>query len=131
MFFISTAFAQDGGAAGGLGGLVQFVPLIAIVAIFYFLLIRPQQKRQKEHQAKISSARRGDQVMTGGGIFGKVTKVMDDGKLQVEIAEGVRIRVAASTLMDVISKTEPAKTDKSDKAQKSDKADDSKDEKSE
>lgn len=122
MFFISTAFAQDGGAMGGMGGLVQFVPLIAIVAIFYFLLIRPQQKRQKEHQAKINSARRGDQVMTGGGIFGKVTKVMDDGKLQVEIAEGVRIRVAASTLMDVISKTEPAKTVKSDKADKSDDA---------
>jgi len=132
MFFISTAFAQDGAAAaGGMGGLVQFLPLIAIVAIFYFLLIRPQQKRQKEHQAKISSARRGDQVLTGGGIYGKVTKVMEDGKLQVEIAEGVRIRVSAGTLMDVISKTEPAKTVKSDKSDKSDKDDESKDEKSE
>lgn len=132
MFFISTAYAQDGAAAaGGMSGLIQFVPLIAIVAIFYFLLIRPQQKRQKEHQAKISSARRGDQVLTGGGIYGKVTKVMDDGKLQVEIAEGVRIRVAASTLMDVLSKTEPAKTAKSDKdSDKESKDDDAKDQKS-
>ncbi|WP_425404740.1 preprotein translocase subunit YajC [Hwanghaeella sp.] len=129
MYFISTAFAQDGAAAaGGMGGLIQFLPLIAIVAIFYFLLIRPQQKRQKEHQAKIGAARRGDQVLTGGGIYGKVTKVLDDGKLQVEIAEGVRIRVAASTLMDVISKTEPAKTVKSDKDAAKD--EDTKDEKS-
>lgn len=120
MFFISTAFAQDGAAAaGGMDGFIQFVPLIAIVAIFYFLLIRPQQKRQKEHQAKIGAARRGDQVLTGGGIYGKVTKVLDEGKLQVEIAEGVRIRVASSTLMDVISKTEPAKAVKSDKDDKS------------
>lgn len=129
MFFISTAFAQDGGAAaaGGLmGGVMQFAPLIAIVAIFYFLLIRPQQKRQKEHQAKINSARRGDQVLTGGGIYGKVTKVLDDGKLQVEVAEGVRLRVAASTLMDVISKTEPVKAGKADKAEKSDEPKDEK-----
>ncbi len=116
MFLISTAFAQDGAAAaGGFGGIMQFLPLVAIVAIFYFLLIRPQQKKQKEHQAKITAARRGDQVLTGGGIYGKVTKDLGEGRLQVEIAEGVRIRVAASTLMDVLSKTEPAKTAKSDK----------------
>ena len=106
--FISPAFAQDA-AAGGADLITSFLPLILIVAIFYFLLIRPQQKKQKEHQAKISAVRRGDQVLTGGGFYGKVTKVLEDGKIQVEIAEGVRVRAASSTLMDVVAKTEPAK----------------------
>lgn len=105
--FISEAWAQDGGGGGDL--LVTFLPLILIFAIFYFLLIRPQQKKQKEHQAKIKSIRRGDRVITGGGIFGNVTKVLDDNEIQVEIAEGVRIRVATSTVMDVLAKTEPAR----------------------
>ena len=107
---ISTAFAQDAaGALGGEGGLGMFLPLILIFVIFYFLLIRPQQKRQKEHQAKLSAARRGDKVVLGGGILGTVVKVVDDGELQVKIADDVEVRVLKATLMDVLSKPEPAK----------------------
>jgi len=111
--FISPAFAQD--AAGGADLLTSFLPLILIVAIFYFLLIRPQQKKQKEHQAKINAVRRNDYVLTGGGIYGRVTKVLEDGKVQVEIAEGVRVKTATSTLMDVVAKPEPAKATKPSK----------------
>ncbi len=112
--FISPAFAQDA-APGGADLLTSFLPLILIVAIFYFLLIRPQQKKQKEHQAKINAVRRNDHVLTGGGIYGRVTKVLEDGKIQVEIAEGVRVKTATSTLMDVIAKPEPANAAKSSK----------------
>ncbi len=107
--FISTAYAQDGAGAAGGGLLEMFLPLILIFAIFYFLLIRPQQKRQKEHQAKLASARRGDKVVLGGGIMGQVTKVIDEGELMVKIADEVEVKVLKSTLLDVLSKTEPAK----------------------
>ncbi len=107
---ISPAWAQDAaGGAGGLDIIGSFLPLILIFAIFYFLLIRPQQKKQKDHQAKIKAVRRGDRVLTGGGIYGTVTKVMDETEIQVEIGEGMRVRVASGTLMDVIAKPEPAK----------------------
>jgi preprotein translocase subunit YajC len=89
-------------------GIQQFVPLILIFAIMYFLLIRPQQKKAKEHQAMVAGLRRGDQVVTQGGIIGKVSKV-NDGELEVEIAEGVKIRVVQATIATVVSKTEPAK----------------------
>jgi len=87
----------------------QFVPLILIFAIMYFLLIRPQQKKVKEHQAMVAALRRGDQVITQGGVIGKVVKVKDDGELELEIAEGVKIRVIQNTIATVVSKTEPAK----------------------
>jgi preprotein translocase subunit YajC len=87
----------------------QFVPLILIFLIMYFLLIRPQQKKVKEHQAMVAALRRGDQVVTQGGIVGKVVKVKDDGELEVEIAEGVKVRVIQNTIATVVSKTEPAK----------------------
>jgi preprotein translocase subunit YajC len=87
----------------------QFVPLILIFAIMYLLLIRPQQKKVKEHQAMVNALRRGDQVVTQGGIIGKVAKVKDDGEVEVEIAEGVKVRVVQSTIAQVVSKTEPAK----------------------
>lgn len=87
----------------------QFVPLILIFGIMYFLLIRPQQKKAKEHQAMVAALRRGDQVITQGGIIGKVVKVKDEGEVEVEIAEGVKIRVIQNTIATVISKTEPAK----------------------
>lgn len=90
-------------------GLEQFIPLILIFAIMYFLLIRPQQKKVKEHQAMVAALRRGDQVVTQGGVIGKVVKVKDDGELEVEIADGVKIRVIQSTIATVMSKTEPAK----------------------
>jgi len=87
----------------------QFVPLILIFLIMYFLLIRPQQKKVKEHAAMVAALRRGDQVITQGGVVGKVVKVKDDGELEIEIAEGVKIRVIQNTIATVISKTEPAK----------------------
>ncbi len=90
------------------GALGQFLPLILIFAIMYFLLIRPQQKKVKQHQAMVAAVRRGDQVITQGGIIGKVSKVKDDNEIEVEIASGVKIRVVKSTLSQVTSKTEPA-----------------------
>ena len=89
--------------------IAQFVPLILIFAIMYFLLIRPQQKKMKEHQAMVAALRRGDTVITQGGVIGKVSKVKDDNELELEIADGVRIRVVQNTIASVVSKTEPAK----------------------
>ena len=86
----------------------QFLPLILIFAIMYFLLIRPQQKKMKDHKAMVEAVRRGDQVITQGGLIGKVSKVKEDGEIEVEIAEGVKVRVVKSTLANVLSKTEPA-----------------------
>ena len=90
-------------------GIQQFIPLILIYGIMYFLLIRPQQKKLKEHAAMVAGLRRGDQVVTQGGMVGKVVKVKDDGELEVEIADGVKVRVIQSTIATVVSKTEPAK----------------------
>ncbi|MFQ3234350.1 MAG: preprotein translocase subunit YajC [Sulfitobacter litoralis] len=87
----------------------QFVPLILIFAIMYFLLIRPQQKKVKEHKAMVDGLRRGDQVVTAGGLIGKVVKVKEDGELEVELADNVKVRVVQSTVATVVSKTEPAK----------------------
>ncbi len=92
-----------------IGAIGQFLPLILIFAIMYFLLIRPQQKKAKEHQAMVGAVRRGDQVVTQGGLIGKVTKVKDDNEIEVELAEGVKVRVVKSTISTVVSKTEPAK----------------------
>lgn len=89
-------------------GIQQFVPLILIFGIMYFLLIRPQQKKAKEHQAMVAGLRRGDQIVTQGGLIGKVVKVKDDGEVEVEIADGVKVRVVQSTIATVVSKTEPA-----------------------
>ncbi|MCT4577688.1 preprotein translocase subunit YajC [Donghicola sp.] len=89
----------------------QFVPLILIFAIMYFLLIRPQQKKMKEHQNMVSNLRRGDQVVTQGGVIGKVSKVKDDNEVEVEIAENVKVRVVKATVTQVLSKTEPAKAE--------------------
>ncbi|KFI32132.1 preprotein translocase subunit YajC [Haematobacter massiliensis] len=105
--FATPAFAQAAGAGGAASALTSFVPLILIFAIMYFLLIRPQQKRQKEHKAMIEAVKRGDQILTNGGIIGKVTRVKDDGELEVEISEGVRVRVVRSMVAQVLSKTEP------------------------
>ncbi|QFS82710.1 preprotein translocase subunit YajC [Roseivivax sp. THAF40] len=88
--------------------LAQFVPLILIFAIMYFLLIRPQQKKMKEHQKMVENLRRGDQVVTQGGLIGKVVKVKEGNELEVELSEGVKVRVVQNTIAQVISKTEPA-----------------------
>ncbi len=106
--FISPAYAQDTGG-GGLGGIEALLPLVLIFVVFYFLLIRPQQKKMKQHKEMLGAIRRGDKVVTGGGIMGAVTKVGNDGDLTVEIAEGVRVRVQQSLVSTVLSKTEPGK----------------------
>ena len=102
--FESPAFAQAAGAAAPSGGttafLVQFAPLILIFVIFYFLLIRPQQKRAQEHRSLVDAVKKGDTVVTGGGIVGKVTRV-EDGEVEIEIAANVRVRVVKGTLADV------------------------------
>ncbi|MEL7150503.1 MAG: preprotein translocase subunit YajC [Pseudomonadota bacterium] len=104
---VTPAYAQAAGAAGP-SLLAQLPFFIAIFAIFYFLLIRPQQKKLKEHQAMVSALRRGDQVVTQGGLIAKVTKVIDDSEIEVEIASGVNVRVIKGTIQQVRSKTEPA-----------------------
>ncbi|OSP56280.1 preprotein translocase subunit YajC [Pseudoruegeria sp. SK021] len=105
--FATPAYAQ---AAGGpMGAISSFVPLILIFAIMYFLLIRPQQKKAKEHAKMVAALRRGDQVVTQGGLIGKVVKVKEGGnEVEVELAEGVKVRVVQSTIATVMSKTEPA-----------------------
>jgi preprotein translocase subunit YajC len=93
------------------GAFAQFIPLILIFAIMYFLLIRPQQKKAKEHQAMVEGLRRGDHVVTQGGLIGKVTKVKAEGnEIEVEIASGIQVRVVQTTIAQVLSKTEPAKS---------------------
>ena len=106
---ITPAYVQAAGGAGGAGAIVQFLPLILIFLIMYFLMIRPQQKKMKEHRAMVEALRRGDQVVTQGGIIGKVSRVKEgENEIEVEIADGVKVRVVRSTVSQVLSKTEPA-----------------------
>ena len=102
--FISQAWAQ---AAGGGSGdfLVQlFLPLILIFVVFYFLLIRPQQAKVKAQREMLAGVKRGDRVVTGGGIIGLVTKVISDNELQVELADGVRVRIVKQTITDILTR---------------------------
>jgi preprotein translocase subunit YajC len=107
---ITPAFAQ--GAPAGSGDMIlQFVPFILIFVIMWFLIIRPQQRRAKEHQEMIKNVRRGDTVVTSGGIIGKVTKVLEDAAdIEVEIADGVRVKVARGMISEVRAKGEPVRT---------------------
>ncbi len=107
--FSSPAYAQAAAApaGGAYAGLIQFVPIVAIFVIFYFLMIRPQQTRAKAHRAMLDAVKRGDEVVTGGGLIGRVTKVAD-AELEVEVATGVKLRVVKGTLSDVRTKTLPA-----------------------
>lgn len=89
--------------------LLQIMPLLLIFVIFYFLLLRPQQKRMKDHREMVASLRRGDTVVTTGGLIGKVTKVKDDHEVEVEIAENTRVRIVRSMIGEVRSKGEPVK----------------------
>ena len=109
--FITPAYAQASGGLGTTDMLVQFAPLIFVFAIMYVLLLRPQQKRASEHKLMIKNVRRGDTVVTNGGIVGRVTKVIDDNELEAEIADNVRVRVVRSMIADVRAKGEPVKAD--------------------
>ncbi len=109
--FVTPAFAQDAGGGQG-SGFEAFLPLILIFVVFYFLLIRPQQKKMKDHKAALGAIRRSDKVVTGGGIIGTVTKVVDDNEVDVEIADGIKVRVQRSLISSVLSKTEPVGDEK-------------------
>ena len=102
--FISEAWAQ--GAGGSSDFLVQLFPLVLIFIVFYFLLIRPQQAKVKAQREMLSGVKRGDRVVTGGGIIGLVTKVIGDNELQIELAEGVRVRIIKGTITDIITRGE-------------------------
>lgn len=109
MNFIAPAFAQ-GAAPGGDAFTSLIIPMVLMVAIFYFLIIRPQQSRAKQHRELVDKVRRGDTVITSGGFVGKVTKVSDGSdEIEVELSDQLRVRVVKSTLMDVRSKGEPVK----------------------
>jgi preprotein translocase subunit YajC len=102
---ISQAWAQGAGG-GGSDFLVQLFPLVLIFVVFYFLLIRPQQSKMKQQREMLAGVKRGDRVVTGGGIIGLVTKVIGDNELQVELAEGVRVRIIKGTITDIITRGE-------------------------
>lgn len=106
--FISPAFAQTGGAGDPFTGLL--VPMLLMIVIFYFLVIRPQQQRAKQHRELIDKVRRGDTVITAGGFIGRVIKAADGAdEIEVELSDTMKVRVLKSTLMDVRSKNEPVK----------------------
>ena len=92
-----------------MNGLESFIPIILIFVIMYFLLIRPQQKKIKEHKNMVDNLQRGDQVLTQGGIIGKITKVKEGEEIEVELAKDVKVSIIRSTIVNVLSKTEPAK----------------------
>jgi preprotein translocase subunit YajC len=104
---ISTAYAQGTGMLDQ-NALIQFLPLILIFVVFYFLLIRPQQRKAKDQKAMLDALRRGDRVVTGGGIIGTVARVDNPEEVTVDIAEGVRVRVLRSTISTVLAKPDPA-----------------------
>ena len=106
---ITPAFAQGGMLGGGDNMLVSLLPFVLIFVIMYFLILRPQQKRVKQHQEMVKNVRRGDTVVTSGGLIGKVTKVTDDEQIEVEVAEGVRVRQMKSMIAEVRAKGEPVK----------------------
>src|SRR6266446_3192369 len=105
--FISPAYAQ-GTRMMDQSALIQFLPLVLIFVVFYFLLIRPQQTKQKQQRAMLDALRRGDKIVTGGGVLGTVSKVVSPEEVEVDIASGVRVRVLRSTIASVLAKPDPA-----------------------
>ncbi len=108
--FITPAFAQTAGAAPAPSMISMLLPMVLVFGIMYFLLIRPQQKRLKEHRTMLSALRRGDMVVTAGGLVAKISKIGAEGddEIELEIADGVRVKALRSTLSAVLKKTEPA-----------------------
>ena len=105
--FVTPAFAQAAGAPSAGASIASFAPLILIFVIMYFLMIRPQQKRMKEHRAMVEALKKGDEVVTQGGLVGKVSAVRDN-ELEVEIAPGVKVRVVRSSVTGLVDRTKPA-----------------------
>jgi preprotein translocase subunit YajC len=112
---VTPAFAQGLGAGGG--EMLQMVlPFALIFGIMYFLILRPQQKKAKQHQEMVKNMRRGDSVITSGGLMGKITKVVDDNEIEVEVSDGVRVRQMRGMIAEVRAKGEPVKDDAGAKA---------------
>jgi preprotein translocase subunit YajC len=110
--FITPAYAQAAGAPAGAGDFIGMIlPLVLIMGVFYFLLIRPQQRKMKEHQEMLKKVGKGDTIITSGGLIGRVVKVVDDNELQVEIGENIKVRVLRTGIADVRAKGEPVKTE--------------------
>lgn len=110
--FITPAYAQAAGGGGAVDILSSLAPILILIVIFWFLIFRPQQKRAKQHQAMLSAVRRGDTVVTTGGLVGKVTKVAENEDLEVEIAKSVKVKVVRTMISDVRSKSEPVNDNK-------------------
>jgi len=106
---VTPAYAQAGPFGDNM--LISLLPFVLIFVIMYFLILRPQQKRVKEHQELVKNLRRGDTVITTGGLVGKVTKVVDDDQIEVEVADGVRVRQMRQMVSGVRAKGEPVKDD--------------------
>ncbi len=107
---ISPAYAQSP-FGGSTDMITSLLPFVLIFVIMYFLILRPQQKRVKQHSEMVKNVRKGDTVITSGGLVGRVTKVVDDDQIEVEVAEGVRVRQMRSMVSDVRAKGEPVKDD--------------------
>ncbi|MCC2111610.1 MAG: preprotein translocase subunit YajC [Hyphomicrobiales bacterium] len=108
--FVTPAFAQAAPGAGGGGDLLlTLMPFIAIFAIMYFLIIRPQRQKMKAHDEMVKALRRGDTIVTSGGLIGKIARVVDDNEIQVDLAESVRVRLLRTSILEVRTKGEPAK----------------------
>lgn len=114
--FITPAFAQAAGAGDTNSMLMSLLPFALIFVIMYFLILRPQQKKLKDHADLVKNIRRGDSVVTSGGLIGKVTKVVDDDQIEIEVADGVRIRQMRQMISGVRTKGEPAKDSKDEAA---------------
>ncbi|WP_375595652.1 preprotein translocase subunit YajC [Algihabitans albus] len=119
---ISPAYAQAAGGADGGSALLTFLPLILIFVVFYFLLIRPQQKRQKEHKAMVQSLSRGDRVVTAGGIYGTIARVISDTEVDLEIADGVKVRMLRGTVQEIVGRNEPVERGAKTRGKKKDEA---------
>jgi preprotein translocase subunit YajC len=110
--FVSPAYAQAAGAPGAGDFFVSFVPILLLILIFWLLIFRPQQKRMKAHQAMLGSIRRGDTIVTSGGLVGKVVKAVENEDLEIEIAQGVKVKVVRTMVSDVRTKSEPVNDNK-------------------
>lgn len=108
---ITSAYAQSATASSADPFTTLFIPMLLVFGVFYFLVIRPQNKKMKDHKAKLEAVRRGDEIVTGGGIVGKIVHIRED-KIEVEIAPNVRIKVLKGTLSDILTKPDPISSDK-------------------
>src|SRR6266513_2619510 len=111
--FITPAFAQAGPGDILSSPMTQLLPFVLIFVIMYFLILRPQQRRVKQHQEMVKNLRRGDTIISSGGLVGKVTKLVDDDQVEVEIADGVRVRQMRQMVSEVRAKGEPVKDEAS------------------